>query len=306
MQKLQVNSSTFLPLIVLAVVSLVFTLFMPINKASSAGSTPKTLANPIRYGRVNNAQLSDLAPADSRALHDLLLHRRFDEVASTLQRELSQYPDSLAAYVGLMQADPKQWPIEIKRLRREVAKQSANRQPPKSTDLFKLGTLLYYQWGQQQAPPRDRKQLAEAQTLLARAWHSDHAPIVGLMLGEMLGVEAASSDPVVKGLSTKTIGQELLNELCGPQAYAQYLRAQSSSWNARPPMVSLIPAENIRPLVAVVASLHSFYGIQGFTAQIVGGHAGPSIPDTVPASQLSHQRYLDEWYKNLVNAIPAP
>jgi len=303
MQKFKVKS-TSLTRTALTMTLLVIASIAVMNKALSAGSTPGAIANPIRYGRVNNAQLSDLAPANSRALRDLLLHRRFDEAASDLQRELSQYPGSLAGYVGLMQVEPERWPVEIKRLRGEIAKQSANRQPPKPTDLFKLGTLLYYQWGQQPAPPRDRKQLAEAQALLAHAWHSDHAPIIGLMLGEMLGVEAASSDPSVKGLNTKKISQELLYELCGPQAYAQYLRAQSSSWNAKPPTVSLIPAENVRPLVAVVASLHSFYGIRGFTAQIINGKSGPSTADAVSASQLAHQRYLDQWYKHLVDAIP--
>lgn len=202
MQKFKVKS-TSLTRTALTMTLLVIASIAVMNKALSAGSTPGAIANPIRYGRVNNAQLSDLAPANSRALRDLLLHRRFDEAASDLQRELSQYPGSLAGYVGLMQVEPERWPVEIKRLRGEIAKQSANRQPPKPTDLFKLGTLLYYQWGQQPAPPRDRKQLAEAQALLAHAWHSDHAPIIGLMLGEMLGVEAASSDPSVKGLNTK-------------------------------------------------------------------------------------------------------
>lgn len=305
MQKFKVKS-TVLPLTVLIMGLLVITLLAVMNKAYSAGSTTAALANPIRYGWVNNAQLSDLAPTTNRAPYDLLLHHRFSEAAPALQRELSQYPGSLSAYVGLMQAESERWPVEIKRLRGEVAKQSANHQAPDPTDLFKLGTLLHYHWGQQPAPPQNRQQLAEAQTLLAHAWHGNHAPIIGLMLGEMLSVEAASSDPLVKGLSTKTIGQELLQKLCGPQAYVQYLRAQKSSWDKEPPAVSLIPTGNIRPLVAVVASLRSFYGTRGFTAQIINGQAGPSTPDPVPASQLAQQRYLDEWYKHLVDAIPTP
>lgn len=305
MQNFKLNKIAFFLLTVIATALLIFVSLISMDKASSAGSTSEALVNPIRYGRVNNAQLSDLAPTNSQALHDLLLHHRSNEVALALQRELSQDPSSLAGYVGLMQAEPERWPTEIKRLWGEVAKQSANQQVPKPTDLFKLGTLLYYQWGQQPAPPQNKQQLAEAQTLLAHAWRNDHAPIIGLMLGEMLGVEAASSNPSVKGLSTKTIAQDLLKELCGPQAYRQYLHAQKSSWDEEPPAVFLVPAKNIQPLVAVVASLHSFYGRRGFTTQIINGQAGPSTLDPVSAPQLAQQRYLDEWYKNLVAAIKA-
>lgn len=303
MQKFKVKS-TFLMRTALTMTLLIIASFTVMNKASSAGSTKAALANPIRHGWVNNAQLSDLASTNNRAPYDLLMQHHFDEAIPALQRELTQYPGSLAAYVGLMQAQPERWPTEIKHLRGDVAKQSANLQPPNPSDLFKLGTLLHYQWGQQLAPPRNKQQLAEAQTLVARAWHGDHAPIIGLMLGEMLSVEAASSDPSVRGLSTKTIGPQLLQELCGRQAYAQYLHAQKLSWDEKPPIASLTPKENIRPTVAVVASLRSFYGKRGFTAQIINGRSGPSTADSVPASQLAHQRYLDQWYKHLVDAIP--
>lgn len=275
------------------------------SNASGADKAKVAIVNPIRYGWLGNAQLSDLTPTRNRAPYDLLLNHHFEEAALSLQQELTQYPDSLAGYVGLMQARPERWQSEIKRLRREIAQQKSSHQLPKSADLFKLGTLLYYQWGQQPAPPQNKQSVAEAQSLLAHAWHDNHAPIVGLMLGDTLNDGVLSPDPLLKGLTAKIIYRKLLNELAGSKAYAQYLQAQKAEWKVEPPAVSLVSPKNIRPLLAVVATLRSASTRRSSTVQIVNGKIGPIVFDPVPAAQVSQQHYMEKWYQNLVNAIPA-
>lgn len=276
--------------------------FMCLDKAAEAGPTVQISANPIRYGWVHDAQLSDLSPTRDRAPYDLLRQRRLGEAASGFQRELAQHPNSLAAYVGLMQADPARWSDEAKHLQIRIAQQRAHRQNPESDDLFKLGTLLYYQWGQQPSPPRNQQPLMEAQNFLAQAWHHNHVPIIGLMLSETLSIMRASPDPVLKGLNTVTINQALIKELAGSRVYAQYLRAQKSVWDTDPPAVSLVLTQNIRPLLAVVANLRGLYGGRSGTLRVIDGKTR-MIDNPVPASQLAHERYLKEWYDNLLAAL---
>ena len=286
-----------LPLLLL----LVWVPFMCADNAAGAGSTVRACANPIKYGWVHDAQLSDLSPTRDRTPYDLLRHRRLGEAALGLQREMAQHPDSLSAYVGLMQADPARWSNEVKRLQVKIAQQQANHQNPESDDLFKLGTLLYYQWGQQPSPPRNQQPFIKAQGLLAEAWHRNPVPIIGIMLSETLTITRASSEHSLDGLDTVTINHKLIKELAGSRVYAQYLRAQNSVWNMEAPAVSLVPTQNLRPLLAVVANLRGIYGGRSGILRVIDGKTR-MIDNPVPASQLAHERYLKGWYDNLVAA----
>ncbi len=291
--------------IVLLLIAIFTASFIYMSDVADAAPEVQVGTNPITYGWIGRAQLSDLSPTRIRNPYDLLRQRHLKEAALGLQQELAQHPDSLAAYVGLMQAEPARWPTEISRLRAEIAQKRTNHQEPQVADLFKLGVLLYYRWGQQPTPPRDQKPLAEAQTLLVQAWHRDHQPIIGLALGDTLIDGILSSDSLTKGLSRQTISLQLLKELGGPQVYAQYLRAEKSLWNADPPAVSLVPKQNLRPLLAVVANLRSLYGQRSGILRVVNGKP-TMIDNPVPASQIAHERYLREWFNRLVAAIPAP
>lgn len=297
---MQIRFSRFIPFPLLLL--LMWVPFMCADNATGAGSSVQTCANPIMYGWVHDAQLSDLSPTRDRTPYDLLRHRRLGEAALGLQRELAQHPDSLSAYVGLMQADPERWSDEVKRLQVEIAQQRASRQNPEPDDLFKLGTLLYYQWGQQPSPPRNQQPLTEAQKLLAEAWHRNPVPIIGILLSETLSITRASSEPALKGLDTVTINHKLIKELAGSRVYAQYLRAQNSVWNMEAPAVSLVPTQNLRPLLAVVANLRGIYGGRSGILRVIDGKTR-MIDNPVPASQLAHERYLKEWYDNLVAAL---
>lgn len=279
-----------------------FLALMCVNNAANADLESRSGTNPITYGLVGNAQLSYLSMSPDHAPYDMLYYQRLKEAVPGLEQELVQHPNSLAAYIGLMQAEPERWADEIKRLQKNISQRVDKHQEPEPADLFKLGTLRYYQWGQEPPPPHNQKLVTEARLLLRRAWQHDHSPVIGLMLGETLNIGDFPSDPLFKGLNVKTINQQLVQELAGPRAYTQYVHAKASIWNANPPSVSLVPDQNRRPLFAVVQSLRSSAARRSGTLKVVDGK--PTMVDfPVPASQLAERSYTKNWYDELVRVL---
>ena len=263
-------------------------LFMFVPNSANAGDSTQNTVNPISYGWVAAARLYNLSSENDHKPYDLLSERQLQAAVSGLEQELQRDPDSLAAYVGLMQADPQRWQGETRRL-------------TKPANLFKLGTLLFYQWGRQPIPthpPIDNHLLVEAQAMLGQAWQSNHSPIIGLMLGDALTTGTFSNDVSLQKLNANKIDQQLIKDLAGPRAYAQYVIARKNGWKTKFPAVALIPAKNIRLLLAVVGNSASLSANRTGSLRTINGK--PTMVDNpVPNVQVAEEKYLTEWYRSL-------
>lgn len=248
----------------------------------------------ISYGWVNRAQLSDLSPTSVRQPYDQLLEKKFAQAIVGLKAERVSDPSSLAAYVGLVQADPELRQQEIRRLQPQADNPKAT-----ATELFQLGTALLYQSGQTMPP--NRAMLGQSQTMLGRAWQREHKPIYGLMLGDALHFGTVSADALLKGRSSKTINEQLVKELAGDNVYQQYLAAAQKGWQVQPPPVALVPAANRKTLLAVVASMRSYAASPSTTTHMTAEGVTLSFN---AASNLyaSKQRYMAAWFDALVAA----
>ena len=300
----------FIPSLISALLLTGLTLTAGVGKQTQAASENPTSSNSFSYGYVYTSQLSDLTAARDRTAYALLNHAllnqsRASEAVPGLQRELAENPGSLPAYVGLMQAEPERWPGEIKKLQEKIARQRVIHEDPAPADLFKLGTLLYYQ--REHGPilpphPGLDKQELEARTLLEEAWGHDNTPIIGLMLMESLITAGQSSAPANKKMTLVVILRQLVKNLAGPRIYAEYLRAESDNWESEPPSVARVPKKNLRPLLAVMASFHSLYGQRSGILKVINGKQ-VMIDFPVPAPQLAQEHYLDKWYHIIKAAL---
>lgn len=297
MQALSINLATALCLVAVTIVT----------SSGSIQASPEmqTSNNSFSYGYVYVSKLSNLASTKDRAAYVLLTEGHTTTAIPALQQELAKNPNSLVAYVGLMQVEPERWGSEIDSLRAKVSQQYDRHQQPASADLLKLGTLLYYQRDRDPnllVQPRFDKQEIEARKLLKQAWNNNHSPIVGLMLMEALTTAGFTSASSNESPTPIIIGHQLIKDLAGPEVLSQYLYARNYIWNTQPPPISLVPKQNLRSLLAVMASVRSLYGQRSGVLTIVDGK--PVMTDNpVPASQLAHERYLKAWYNNLVAAL---
>lgn len=170
---------------------------------------------PIAYGWVSQSQLSDFAPERLQKTCDLLQQRQLAAAAIGFDRELSKNPDSLVAYVGLVQSKPTVWPAMRSRLEADAA---AHKDGTDADTEFKLGTLLFYEWGQLPPAP-SMALLIRSQTLLTQAWEQRPLPIEGMMLIDTLHIGKVSTYPPLRRLDALTIEDQLIAALGGNKTY---------------------------------------------------------------------------------------
>jgi hypothetical protein len=252
---------------------------------------------PIAYGWVSQAQLSDFAPERLQKSCDLLQQRHFAAAAPGFERELATHPDSLAAYVGLVQAKPNLWPSMRKRLEADVA---IHKDGADADTKFKLGALLFYEWGQ--LPPVPSNVLmARAQTLLTQAWQERPLPIEGMMLIDSLCIGRVSNYPPLRRLNQQAITDQLIAFLGGDRTYALYAQAKRKGWQAQPPPASLVPAPNLKALIGAVRNLRSVVNSRVSYGKIVNGKA-VFVDQPYTPSELAEQRYTANWLSSLFRA----
>ena len=249
---------------------------------------------PIAYGWVSQSQLSDFAPERLQKACDLLQQRRLAPAAIAFDQELSRNPDSLAAYVGLIQAKPSLWPAMRKRLEANVA---THEDGTDADTEFKLGTLLFYEWGQLPPVPSNDL-LIRSQTLLTQAWRQRPLPIEGMMLVDTLHIGKRSTYPPLKKLDAETIINQLIAALGGNKAYTLYAQAKSRNWQKPPPPVWLVPASNVKPLIAVVRYLKSASNSRVAYGKVINGKT-VFVDQPYTASDIAMQRYTAGWLSAL-------
>lgn len=240
-------------------------------------------AIPLRY--FGSVQLSS-------AWESLLVGRGW-EARPKLEQWVRDHPDDLAAFVGLLQANPDSIPGEVMRYEDAVRKGAGG-----PTTRFRLGTLLLYRWGLRE--PRTRSQFdderARATALLENAWREHQTVLFGLMLCEAYECHRAGFYDSDKVLDT------LLQKIAGQTAYQQYREAMESGWKSEPPRVALVPAENRRSLVAVLAKMWSIATARIGHFEKVNGKLR-QVTETPPDWTLPKEQYLYLWKTSVQRAI---
>ncbi len=249
---------------------------------------------PIAYGWVSQSQLSDFAPERLQKPCDLLQQRHLAAAAVGFERELTTNPNSLAAYVGLVQANPAVWPAMRKRLEADVA---AHRDGTDADTEFKLGTLLFYEWGQLPPVPSNAL-LIRSQTLLTQAWQQRPLPIEGMMLIDTLSIGKVSTYPPLRRLNAPIITGQLIATLGGNKTYTLYAQARKKNWQTQPPPVRLVPSTNIKPLIAVVRYLKSFSNNRVSYGKVINGKT-VFVDQPYTSPELAEQEYTASWLSSL-------
>lgn len=249
---------------------------------------------PIAYGWVSQSQLSDFAPERLQKTCDLLQQRQLAAAAIGFDRELSKNPDSLVAYVGLVQSKPTVWPAMRSRLEADAA---AHKDGTDADTEFKLGTLLFYEWGQLPPAP-SMALLIRSQTLLTQAWEQRPLPIEGMMLIDTLHIGKVSTYPPLRRLDALTIEDQLIAALGGNKTYTLYAQARKKNWQKPPPPVWLVPSSNIKPLIAVVRYLKSSSNYHVAYGKIINGKT-VFVDQPYTSSDVARQKYTASWLSSL-------
>jgi hypothetical protein len=272
-------------------------LFLMCIGIAPCGTQQAAGRNPINYGWVSYAMLSDLAPEQLQSSCNLLFQHHLNQASAGFKTELSKYPNALVAFVGLVQSTPSVWPSLISQLE----KNSAAGKTDAETD-FELGTLLYYQWGQQST---NNTGIARAQTLLDKAWQQDHAPIIGMMLADTLGIGKYSHYPPLKAVGDRSITEQLISKLAGPRAFSFYQSAKSSGWQMEPPPLDWVQPKNVRPLIGMVRNLRSLSSSRVGTTEVVNGNY-VAVTSPYTPTQTAEQNYLAAWFRVLLPGLWQP
>ncbi len=249
---------------------------------------------PISYGWVSQSQLSDFAPERLQKTCDLLQQRQLATAAVGFEHELARNPDSLAAYVGLVQAKPALWPAMRKRLEADVA---AHKDGTDADTEFKLGTLLFYEWGQLPPVPTNAL-LIRSQTLLTQAWQQRPLPIEGMMLIDTLSIGKVSDYPPLRKLNQSIIVGHLIAALGGSRTYKLYAQAKQKNWHSLPPPVSLVSSTNVKPLIGVVRYLKSSSNSRVSYGKVINGKT-VFVDQPYTSPELAEQEYAASWLSSL-------
>lgn len=249
---------------------------------------------PIAHGWVSQSQLSDFAPERLQKPCDLLQQRHLAAAAVGFERELTKNPDSLTAYVGLVQAKPALWPAMRKRLEADVA---AHGDGTDADTEFKLGTLLFYEWGQLPPVPSNAL-LIRSQTLLTRSWQDRPLPIVGMMLIDTLSIGKVSGYPPLRKLNQPIIVGQLIAALGGSRTYKLYVQAKQKNWHSPPPPVSLVDSTNIKSLIGVVRYLKSSSNSRVSYGTVINGKT-VFVDQPYTSPELAEQEYTARWLSSL-------
>ncbi len=245
-------------------------------------------------GRIDMVPLSEFAPVRVEAACDALLDGDYATAAQGFRQGLSKNPTDLAAYVGLLQADPSRWSATIHDLRR-----AADGNPADRMTTFKLGAALFYE-GRAKYLFFDHEEgveeLARAKPLLHQAWVQTNSPVAGLLYAE------AEQIPSPHFLLTEEVLNALLARLGGPSIYRQYREAGAGGWQSQPPSVKDVPKASLRPLRGVVRLFASVSGVRVGQGVIQGNKAVFQY-EPVPPEQQQKEDYFAAWRDEISAAL---
>ena len=192
--------------------------------------------------------------------------------------------DSYVANLGQLQAVASELPSQLPQLRRTAATDSSG------IAQFRLGAadaiVLSTQY--QEKRPGTMALQREAQTALLAAWNKDHDPVGGLLYNT-----AAAYSGFPRKLD---IYEGILRRCAGKEAYAGYLRAKKSGWNAPlPPLPSGTPEDQFVSQCALYR-LMSVYG--GRSAKFVKRLNGKEemVWQPRPSEREHAFQFLSRWY----------
>ncbi len=279
-------------------------------------------------GLITGTLLANFVPDRLRQACDLLLKKRVGEAtpkaAFLFRKELAKHPQDLAAYIGLLQADPSILATESRRLKMEVDRNKGG-----LAAKFKLSVALFYCYSalptMLQREEKYQKLMAPAFAFMEKVWEVEKKPLVGFMLTEMY-FGSPKLTPNAALLKDREIMDRLLLALGGQAIYSRYLQAKANLWNATPPPVQWVPIANRADLWLVIhylwgiASVHVGRGtlLDGTSLIVVVELGQEKLEEKkyadqtaikwnpMPPIQLRQSRYLVDWEEALKKAGVKP
>jgi hypothetical protein len=264
----------------------------------------------IQEGRAGFVLLADFAPNPLRAAclalnkhrddaarrrfrgakRDPAQERRYRDALKTLRAELAAHPDSLAAYLGLSQADPAFRRAERARLRGSAPKNAVGK--------FKLGVTLYLTWCEEPSETMmvDSKRLRPALALLEAAYNESGQTLIGMVF-----VDACLSIPDQTG-KMLAVTARCLQNVVGPEAWKQYAQSKAkNAWRGPTPAVGLVPVSRRIMAYAVLFQRQQIL-VANPNARRQSGSPPWSLA-SVPPVKMAEALYLGRWYQSLFNSV---
>jgi hypothetical protein len=235
-------------------------------------------------GTIYEARLADFAPERLWYACYLLRHDHIALAAPLFQKDLTDHPNDLVAFIGLAQSRSDLWPGWIVKLKQQLQAH------PQDTEIqFKLGLLLWYQQTSAVGGNQDTAALDDAQHLLTNAWETSKQPVVGMAMADM-----AYRTTTARSMSY-TIPMTLLKQLAGPTAYHLFEKTRSNGWYGNPPAIRDVPKKNILPLDGVLYTLWALRRSTVGQNAIVNGKLGPILWRPLSAEDQRAAEYFHKW-----------
>ncbi|HLI48148.1 MAG TPA: hypothetical protein VKV18_05580 [Chthonomonas sp.] len=228
----------------------------------------------------------------------------FDAAAKIFQSYLQTHPNSIYAWIGLMQCSPKYWDAELKKL--ETTDFDPKKDP---TSAFKLGMLLWYKYIMRPEPQNVSYEQYEAarrawiadpvkkriEWLLKEAWVYSHNPFYGIAYVD------DSPHSGIPRISDQELIKAMLEETAGPKAMAIYHQAEANHWNGPVPDLKLIDPQKLGLLRGVIATLYIDRMSYGETFFPEANGKMRVVYDHYPSPEAKRQgAYLKRW-RNLID-----
>lgn len=248
----------------------------------------------IIAGRVDLLQLSAFATNDLDSACDQLLKGDYQNAANTFRNAYNKDPQNLAAFIGMIQANPSEWNHDIDSLQLPY-----KQNPNNAVTLFKLGALYFYRGEVEYvtvAGKSGERDILQGIKMLRIAWSKQENPIIGLLYAqsfELLTPTRAMTYDVVDKLILKEAGRKVYNK---------YIKSKHSGWSGNPPDINAVPKGNLKLLCGLIRLDKSAYLVRFGNGSMINGKM---VVKYTPLSsyQLRAKRYLDKWIEILNHAL---
>ncbi len=226
--------------------------------------------------------MTDAAPAADMPAFRLLEQAKMAEAASAFRKRLAAQPEDLAAYLGLLQSEP-----------RVVEGEARARRGSAWTDRAKGALAVYSQWrlawagnkGRRGEGQRVIQLMQKVATKLADAWKVKRHLVVGFA---MIDLQTDGGDPLGPR-------RRMMNELIGSAATEVYRKGMLSWGKAAPPAQRLTPKQNRRPLRGLLV-LEMLQHTRHPTHELTrNGKFVRLVEDPIPPREQAMARYYQKW-----------
>jgi hypothetical protein len=233
----------------------------------------------------------------------------FDAAEKLFQSYLQTHPNSIYAWIGLMQCSPKYWDAELKKL--EATDFDPKKDP---TSAFKLGILLGYKYLMRPVPENVSPEQYEAarrawiadpvtkriEWLLKEAWVYSRNPLYGI------AYFCDSPHSGIPRISDQELIKAMLKETAGPKAMAVYHLAEANHWNGPVPDLKLIDPQKLGLLRGVIDAIYIREMSYGENFRKDANGKVRVVYDHYPSPETRRQAaYLAKWGRMIDRVLQA-